>query len=69
MHRLEKNILHHANKRREQRQLKNKIMNEFILVEFPQSQKYMNCDWFEEEAYFCIELDSAYFIPKHRINN
>jgi hypothetical protein len=44
-------------------------MNEFILVEFPQSQKYMNCDWFDKEAHLCIDLASAYFIPKNRINN
>lgn len=42
-------------------------MNKYILVEFPESQKYMDCDWFDEEAHLCIDIASAYFIPKHRL--
>jgi len=42
-------------------------MNEYILIEWPNSQNYMEQDWFNEEAHLCIDISSAYFIPKNRI--
>jgi len=42
---------------------------EFILVRWPFSQEFMECDWFEEEAVLDMEMkhgDAAYFIPKER---
>lgn len=42
-------------------------MNEYVLIEFPFVQKYMEYDWFENEAFLCIDMASAYFIPKERI--
>lgn len=69
MHRIEKNILHHAKQRKQIRKLKSKIMNEYILIEFPESQKYMGFKWFNKESHLCIDISSAYFIPKNRIDN
>ena len=46
----------------------------FVLVEFPESQEYMECDWFEEESVLCNDRKllkrkeyAAYFIPIARI--
>lgn len=39
--------------------------NEYILVEWPKCQDYMEEDWFENEAYYGHA--SSYFIPKKRI--
>ena len=41
---------------------KDMLMEEaYILVHWPDSQDYMECDWFAEEAY--LADSSAYFIP------
>ena len=45
---------------------------EYILVLWPESQMFMEMDWFRSEAYLCQAFedqehhDSAYFIPKER---
>lgn len=45
---------------------------EYILITWPESQEYMNYDWFRKEAYLLQafedqeHLDSAYFVPKGR---
>lgn len=36
--------------------------NLFVLVEFPEVQKYMELDEFDENSYLCAEISSAYFI-------
>jgi len=44
--------------------------NLYVLVEWPESQNYMEEDWFEDEASLadCERFGpSAYFIPKNRI--
>jgi len=44
--------------------------NLYVLVEWPESQNYMEEDWFEDEASLadCERFgSSAYFIPKNRI--
>jgi len=44
----------------------------YVLVLWPESQAYMDKEWFRSEAYLCQaseeqeHLDSAYFIPKER---
>lgn len=38
--------------------------NKFILVEFPESQKYIN----NKECYVCFELASAVFVPEDIYN-
>lgn len=43
--------------------------NTYVLVEFPESQEYMEEDWFAEEAVLHVGLPSAYFIPEHRLIN
>ncbi len=51
------------------------IMNKdlYVLVRWPDSQDYMEYDWFEEEAILALGKEeftgsSAYFIPANRIN-
>ena len=44
----------------------------YILIGWPESQDYMDEDWFEDEAIFCggsedITGSSAYFIPIKRL--
>ena len=44
----------------------------YSLVEWPESQEYMEEEWFDEEAIFCGGSEektgsSAYFIPINRI--
>lgn len=41
----------------------------YILVEWPESQEFMEEDWFGDEAILHYELSSAYFIPEHRVIN
>lgn len=52
------------------------IMNEdlYVLVRWPDSQDYMEYDWFKEEAILALGKEeftgsSAYFIPVNRIKN
>ena len=45
----------------------------YVLVRWPDSQDYMEYDWFEEEAILALGSEdmtgsSAYFIPINRIN-
>ena len=46
---------------------------EYILVPFPEVQQYMGMKWFRQECYLCQafsdqkHIDSAYFIPKNRV--
>ena len=50
----------------------NDIDNTYVLVEFPEVQKYMDLDEFEDNSYPCTEISSAYFIYaewKHQIDN
>ena len=47
-------------------------METYVLVPFPESQEYMEEDWFHEEAILALGAEesvgsSAYFIPVHRI--
>lgn len=45
-------------------------MNNYILIEWPESQSFMEESWFEEEAILHPDLPSAYFIPeKYLLNN
>lgn len=39
---------------------------EYVLVFWPDSQEFMEEDWFDEEAILHIDEPSAYFIPKER---
>ena len=39
--------------------------NKYILVEFPESQKYIG----NKECYVCFEIASAVFVPEHIYNN
>lgn len=44
------------------------VEESYILVQWPESQEYMEEDWFDEEAIFCGGSEdktgsSAYFIP------
>ena len=47
---------------------------EYILILFPEVQEYMTEKWFRQECYLCQSfedqehIDSAYFIPKDRVN-
>ena len=41
--------------------------NLYVLVEWPESQDFMEEPWFQEEAVLHPELSAAYFIPEHRI--
>ena len=46
--------------------------NTYVLVEFPEVQKYMDLDEFEDNSYLCTEISSVYFINadwKHQIDN
>jgi hypothetical protein len=58
------------------------IYEKYILVPWPESQDYMEQPWFRREAILYqstdeqeyrvvkyIIMDSAYFIPEHRIKN
>jgi hypothetical protein len=40
---------------------------DYVLIEWPESQVFMEEPWFEEEAVLHYGLSSAYFIPKNRI--
>lgn len=37
----------------------------YVLVEWPDSQDYMDEEWFDDEAY--LSEGSAYFIPLNRL--
>lgn len=39
-------------------------INTYILVKFPESQKYINC----KQCHVCIDIEGAYFVPKHIYN-
>ena len=39
-------------------------INNYILVEFPESQKYMSF----KQCYACIDVEGAYFVPKYIYN-
>ena len=46
----------------------------YVLIPWPESQNYMEEEWFEEEAVLALGVEdkfgsSAYFIPIHRIVN
>ena len=43
------------------------INNAYVLVDWPNSQIYMEKEWFEEEAVLHLNLSSAYFIPIKRL--
>lgn len=48
--------------------------NEYILVQWPESQELMEKEWFQEEAILAIGYEDktgsfAYFVPKHRVHN
>ena len=48
------------------------LMETYILVPWPESQEYMEEQWFYDEAILAIGAEekvgcSAYFIPVHRI--
>lgn len=45
----------------------NTIKNSYVLVQFPESQNYMDEDWFEDEAILNVESSGDYFIPISRI--
>jgi hypothetical protein len=47
-------------------------METYVLVRWPESQQYMEEQWFHDEAILAIGAEgsvgsSAYFIPTHRI--
>ena len=47
-------------------------METYALVPFPESQEYMEEDWFQDEAILALAVEasvesSTYFIPVHRI--
>jgi hypothetical protein len=48
--------------------LKIKSMENYKLVLWPESQDFMDEDWFQEEAILAQEGDAAYFIPNKYIN-
>lgn len=39
-------------------------INTYVLVKFPESQKYMNF----KQCHACIDVEGAYFVPKHIYN-
>lgn len=46
--------------------------NGYLLIEWPESQEFMDKDWFEEEAILALGAEektggSAYFIPIRRV--
>lgn len=44
--------------------------NLYLLVQWPESQDYMDYDWFESEAFLTLDdsvSGSAYFIPLKRV--
>lgn len=43
--------------------------NTYLLVEWPESQEFMEEPWFFDEAVLHPDLSSAYFIPENRILN
>jgi hypothetical protein len=50
------------------------IKDLYVLVRWPDSQDYIEYDWFEEEAILALGKEeftgsSAYFIPVNRIKN
>ena len=47
-------------------------METYVLVPWPESQEFMEEEWFQEEAILALGAEesvgsSAYFIPVHRI--
>ncbi len=40
---------------------------EYVLVMWPDSQEFMEEEWFNEEAVLHPDESSAYFIPKERL--
>lgn len=52
----------------------NTAANSYVLVEWPESQEFMDEDWFEEEAVCAVGSEdrfgsAAYFIPLKRVIN
>jgi len=46
------------------------VGDSFIYVTFPESQEYMDEDWFEDEAVLDVNGEAAsYFIPTHYVLN
>lgn len=46
------------------------LLNTYTVVEWPDSQAYMDQEWFENEAILDVDAkfgSSAYFIPTNRI--
>lgn len=43
------------------------LKTSYILVPWPDSQDFMEKDWFEKEA--ILSEESSYFIPSHRLFN
>ena len=39
-------------------------INTYVLVKFPESQKYMSF----KQCHACIDIEGAYFVPKHIYN-
>lgn len=39
------------------------LRSAFVYVEWPESQKFMEEDWFDDKAVLDINNSSAYFIP------
>jgi hypothetical protein len=63
----------HEEDRQSQQQVNNFLqtaVDAYVLVQWPESQEYMEEDWFDAEAILDVEGkfgDSAYFIPIKRI--
>jgi|TARA_R110000851_G_scaffold325612_1_gene493731 hypothetical protein len=49
------------------------MSEEYILIQWPEVQDYMEKKWFRQESYLCQafddqeHIDSAYFVPKERV--
>lgn len=48
------------------------MKDSYVLVRWPESQNFMECDWFRDEAILALGHEdktgsSAYFIPEERI--
>lgn len=57
---------------KEANNLLNNVGDSYILVQWPQSQEFMEEDWFQDEAILALGSEektgsSAYFIPLKRI--
>ena len=54
-------------KSKEHKSINKNNMKTYVLVTWPDSQEYMDEDWFDEEAFLAEIGDSAYFIPEDRV--